>query len=230
MEYFKKIKLKQLKVFQTIDDRDRNSSVDIFRGIAILSVVFFHYSYLPYGYLGVDLFFVISGLLVGRVLIKSFSNNEKISFFKFILTRGFKIWPSYYFFIFSGALISYILYRDLNPKQVLLLNNLPKYLFFYLNYKGGSYYAHHMWSICVEEHFYILLPILFILIQRVTNNKKYLFISMGLMAIGGISSKIIGYCINFETYTATHNRIDQLALGVILSLLIFYNKDKVEKF
>ena len=60
----------QLKSHEVINAPGRNSSVDIFRSFAILSVVIYHYNrHLPYGYLGVDLFFVISGLLIGNILI-----------------------------------------------------------------------------------------------------------------------------------------------------------------
>ena len=56
----------RLKAFQTVNNKDRISSVDIFRSLAIISVVIFHFNHqLPFGFLGVDLFFLISGLLVG---------------------------------------------------------------------------------------------------------------------------------------------------------------------
>lgn len=70
-----------LRSFEVLRANTRIPSVDVFRAFAILPVVIYHFNKsLPYGYLGVDLFFVISGLLVGSILIKKFKRNEKISF------------------------------------------------------------------------------------------------------------------------------------------------------
>lgn len=63
----------KLKSFDTLKDTTRISSIDIFRSIAIITVIIYHFNHrLPYGYIGVDLFFVISGLLVGGLLTKQF--------------------------------------------------------------------------------------------------------------------------------------------------------------
>src|SRR5665647_1287214 len=64
---------KKLQLYRVLSSTDRISSLDIFRAVAIIAVVFYHFHHrLPYGMLGVDLFFVISGLLVGGLLTKEF--------------------------------------------------------------------------------------------------------------------------------------------------------------
>ena len=69
---------------------ERIESIDFFRGLAVLLVIFYHYkNMIPYGYLGVDLFFIISGYLVGGVLIQR-ALEDRLEFWKFILQRGFK--------------------------------------------------------------------------------------------------------------------------------------------
>ena len=223
-----------LKVFSVIDSSERKSSVDMFRAIAILGVVVCHFnSYLPYGFLGVDLFFVISGLLVGGILTKNFKENKPVIFWKFILQRGFKIWPSYYTFLIAGNLICYFLYRSINNSLVIPWWDMKRYLFFYQNYTGVPFHTDffHVWSLCVEEHFYILLPVLFIVVQHFFNDKSWLFTFTLLIIAAGITFKFLSYYYtgSKDTLYATHNRIDALAWGVLLNLIIVYNPELAKK-
>ncbi len=227
----------RLKVFESLTSPNRITSIDFFRGVAIISVVIFHFeSFMPLGYIGVDLFFVISGLLIGNLLTTEFKSGKKINFFRFILQRGLKIWPSYYFFFLVGWLIAFLLYHKTNPDQLIPLNDMKRYLLFYQNYIGLPFHFSfdHVWSLCVEEHFYILLPLLFIVIQFFfdpINGKKYLFISIGFAIVLGITFKYLSFYLTNgkDTYSATHNRIDALAWGVLLNLILKYKADWVNK-
>ncbi|HEY8937166.1 MAG TPA: acyltransferase [Cyclobacteriaceae bacterium] len=225
-------RVESLKSVQVLLSKDRNSSIDVFRAVAILSVVIFHFNYLPFGNLGVDLFFVISGLLIGGILVKNIQQERPVNFFKFFIMRGFKIWPSYYVFIFLGSLLSLLFYSSIAPDQTIPLWDIKRYLFFYQNYTGLPFHwsFDHVWSLCVEEHFYILLPIMFVIIQRFfLDKKKFLFISVYCIIGAGILFKFLAleYTRSKDTYSATHNRIDALAWGVLLSLIIAYYPDQL---
>ena len=138
---------------KVLSSSNRISSLDIWRGIAIISVVLYHFNEaLPYGSLGVDLFFVISGLLVGGLLTKPFLNGEKIEFFKFFLRRGFKIWPSYYTFLIVGTIIAILTYKSHNQNQIIPFTDFKRYFLFYQNYTGAPFHwsFDHVWSLCVE--------------------------------------------------------------------------------
>jgi peptidoglycan/LPS O-acetylase OafA/YrhL len=215
-----------LKSIKVLNSADRTSSVDVFRGIAILGVVLFHYpNTLPLGYLGVDLFFVISGLLVGGILVKAFDERKHIQYGQFVLRRGGKIWPSYYFFIIFATLLAHVLYEKTHPEQIIPFWDMKRYLFFYQNYTGVPFHwsFDHVWSICVEEHFYILIPLVFLGVQRFFHSEsKILFVFLLLAVVAGFVFKILmlKYSTGKDTYSATHNRIDALAYGVILSLII----------
>jgi peptidoglycan/LPS O-acetylase OafA/YrhL len=217
-----------LKSLETINNKNRISSLDIFRGVAIIIVVLFHFDYLNLGYLGVDLFFVISGLLVSRPLLNSLKNDEKISFWKFFLSRGFKIWPSFYFFIFLASVIAIFAFNPISPTKIIDLNYLPRYLFFYKNYSPPPHFwtFDHIWSLCVEEHFYILLPLIFIILDYLRLNKKNtIFFTIVLLVVFGIASKLVGYITKFAEYPSyTNNRIDALSLGVLISYIRIYNQ------
>jgi peptidoglycan/LPS O-acetylase OafA/YrhL len=225
----------KLKALETINSSDRISSVDIFRSIAIISVVIFHFNKtIPFGFLGVDLFFVVSGLLVGGLLTKEFRNGNKINFTKFVLQRGFKIWPSYYAFLLIGNLIAYFFYNSTRPDLIVPLWDIKRYLFFYQNYTGLPFHwsFDHVWSLCVEEHFYVLLPLLFIIVQYFIKKEqkiRSLFLFVILTIVAGILFKYFSFYFtnSKDTYSATHNRIDSLAWGVLLNLIITYYGDKI---
>ncbi len=189
---------------------------------------------MPYGYLGVELFFVISGLLVSGVLIKNFQRDQPVDYFRFILTRGFKIWPSYYTFLIVGLGLAWLLYRNTDPQQIIQIWDLKRYILFYLNYTGGNYHwsFDHVWSLCVEEHFYILLPILFIVLQRFFNTRKYLFLFVGLVIFFGIIFKPLGFYLTrgHDTVSMTQYRIDALGWGVMLNLLITFYPVLIKKY
>lgn len=219
--WLKSIKLRSMDVIQ---HSGRSQALDFYRGLAILAVVFFHFGpVLKYGYIGVDLFFVISGYLVGGILVEKYRKGS-IKFWKFFLKRGFKIWPSYYFFLFFGNAIAYYLYVDSNPDAYIPFNDLLRYLFFYRNYTGVPQHWNfdHVWSLCIEEHFYILFPIalmITLLMGRVSDKKIYVICALTI--ISGFVFKFLS--LNFtggqDTYSATHNRLDALAYGILLYMI-----------
>ncbi|OYU83734.1 MAG: hypothetical protein CFE24_10015 [Flavobacterium sp. BFFFF2] len=216
-----------LKSIQIINASNRVSSVDFFRGLAILAVVLYHYHYLlPFGNIGVDLFFVISGLLIGGLLTKDFNADNKISYFKFILQRGLKIWPSYYFFIIGGSVFAFFFLVNEQPLHLIPLNDIKRYLFFYQNYTGNTPHPafEHVWSLCVEEHFYLVLPIMFIAVKAIfpkNIQKTALYFLTIMVVLFGITAKYVSYTVfHLNTAVGTHNRIDALAWGVLLNFIL----------
>lgn len=220
---------------KVLSAKERITSIDIWRGAAIIVVVLFHFNHsIPYGYLGVDLFFVISGLLVGGLLTKDFLNGRKINVFRFFLRRGFKIWPSYYTFLIVGTILAYLTYNKENSSQIIPFSDAARYLLFYQNYTGGAFHwsFDHVWSLCVEEHFYILLPLMFIVLGWIKGNWKMLFVSLLMVIVMGFVFKVLVlyFTHSKDTYSATHNRIDALGWGVLLNLVILKFSSKLKRF
>ncbi len=217
-----------------VSKSQRIESIDFYRGIAVVSVLFFHYNgLLPYGYLGVDLFFVISGYLVGGILIKDYLKGN-ISILNFVLKRSFKILPSYYFFIIFGNIVAFIVYKNTNIDGYIPFKYLLRYLLFFRNYKGDPHYWNfdHVWSLCIEEHFYLATPlILFFLLKIFGVNNKMLFLLIIIMIISGFMFKNVSFFLtnSKETYHATHNRIDALGYGMLLNILPINSKFKNNK-
>jgi peptidoglycan/LPS O-acetylase OafA/YrhL len=219
-----------LKSSQVLQSNKRIASVDVFRSVAILSVVFYHFNgFLPYGYFGVDLFFVISGLLVGGIVINQFKGPNGINFWKFIFQRGFKIWPSYYWFLLFGSIVAILFYSNLDRYFIINPNfkDISRYIFFYQNYTGGPAHIPFdvVWSLCIEEHFYLLLPLALIITAKIFSNRlQYLFLTVGCMILAGIVFKILSLFLtkSGDTYMGTHNKLDALGWGVLLAVFINY--------
>ena len=143
----------------------RSPQLDLLRGVAVLMVMFCHYPYFHFfriGWAGVDLFFVLSGFLISGLLFTDWKRNGHISLKWFFVRRGFKIYPAFYFFLFTTA-------------PVLLVTDQPfrrlgAELFFVQDYFPKIW--GHTWSLAVEEQFYILLPLLLLLISRLHNPER----------------------------------------------------------
>ena len=146
------------------------AALDALRATAILMVITGHFAViggqvfvhraavfrtLPFwfGWTGVDLFFVLSGLLIGRQLWRELGRNGTIDVRVFVLRRGFRIWPLY----FTAALLSPILTATWSYRWGDWV--------FLSNYVGGR--IEGGWSLSTEEHFYIIAPILLLIGGRV---------------------------------------------------------------
>ena len=150
--------------------------IDGLRALAVISVLFFHFfpSKLPGGYVGVDIFFVISGYLITSIIIKGISEST-FNFWEFCLRRVRRIFPVLILVICVSGILGY---------QLLLPNDFTSFyreiiagsLFFY-NFsmaKATGYFDGlaeekpllHLWSLGIEEQFYIVWPLLLILFYR----------------------------------------------------------------
>ena len=217
----------KLHAIQAIHAPGRNQGVDVLRAVAILAVILFHFDgWLPYGFLGVDLFFVISGFLVGGILIKQYQKNVPVKFGAFVMMRAFKILPSYLIFLLAGTFIAILLYYQLDPVQIIPLQEFPKYLLFYKNFAFEPVHPafDQVWSLCVEEHFYIMLPVAFIVLQRIKATPRKIMLLLLAVIATGILLKIASlyFTRSGDTTFKTHTRIDALSWGVLLAVFTAY--------
>lgn len=218
--------------------KGRNVGLDYIRTFAILFVLISHarhlFTYIDSvnwwllslgGYLGVELFFVLSGFLIGRILIEKvlLEDNRLLAFKSFMIRRWFRTLPLYYL-----ILLVYVVVASLE-QQTLFFS--WSHLVFLQNFssEGLKFFA-VSWSLSVEEWFYLCIPlILFIGIRLFGKNKaNSIFISIVFVLVSVILLKFFLVSINLEwTWTDVRKNIflraDSLLIGVLMAYIQYYH-------
>ena len=202
------------------------------RALAVLPVIFFHagFNFFSGGFIGVDVFFVISGYLITTIIMKELNNNT-FSLKVFYERRARRILPALIFVILISSIISFIF---------LAQNELASYfksviatLLFFSNiyfYKNTPYFQSeadlepllHTWSLSIEEQFYIIFPIALLLFHKFF--KKYIFL---ILIFGFVGSLFVCQFLALKTahtlnFYFTFSRAWELALGAICAYVIIY--------
>jgi peptidoglycan/LPS O-acetylase OafA/YrhL len=209
----------------------RVKTLDFLRGIAVILVLFRHHTISPFlhkiGWIGVDLFFVLSGFLVSNLLFKEYVDTGKVNIRRFFIRRGLKIYPLFYFFILLTVATNLILSKLNIHKDNILLTEIVNEIFFLQNYLDGIW--SHTWSLAVEEHFYILLAVyVFVIVKckwisRTAN--IVCFIVCLLIVVFTLRWHYVALHPIEHQLGFTHLRIDSLFFGVLLSYLYVFQKE-----
>ncbi len=203
----------------------RSVALDLLRTIALLLVIGRHLiprikeagqnSFLTtwhdIGWIGVDLFFVLSGFLIGGLLFNESRKTGTINIGRFLFRRGLKIYPVY--FVLLGYTLVKTAISGWAPFVDLVSNAWPCFILVQ-NY-GGTYPWGHTWSLAVEEHFYLLLPFLIVFLARRQALRRVPVIAgtVALICLG-LRLAFYGQAEDGEIYTQTHFRLDALMIGV----------------
>lgn len=171
-----------------------------------------------FGWMGVDLFFVLSGFLIGQQVLKPCLSGQRLSLKEFYLRRAYRILPAY-----VAVLALYFLVPAWREYPV--ISPLWKFLTFTMNI-GFSFDKRafsHAWSLCVEEYFYLLLPLLVLLLMRKAAMWKTVTVLVGVV-VGGIALR--GYLVHrfpddiwLQIYYPTYTRLDGLVMGVAMAVV-----------
>lgn len=206
--------------------RPRNQSLDVLRALAVFLTMGIHFPVFATlhraGWIGVDLFFVLSGYLISGLLFQEFHDTGGIRIGRFILRRGFKIWPPFYALIL-GTMALLMVVRVKFSIVAIALNAFFLQNYFYFDPRFKNLLLYHTWSLAVEEHFYLALPLLLagmILLAKFTRS------SQPFRWIPGISAGVLVLCTILRRYdvfhapfAATHLNMDFLFAGVALGYL-----------
>lgn len=203
-------------------------SLDVLRVLAVVLVFGAHISPTPApinpllntfttiwkrgGYVGVDIFFVLSGFLVSGLLFREYQRDHQVDIRSFLGRRGLKLYPSLWFLTIAGVVIRY----PVEPYRIV------GELLFLQNYLGAIWV--HTWSLAVEEHFYLLLATTVALSLRWTsrqNTFQWIPLSFGLLSLFCMGVRIwLGLTIEYDRdvhIIPTHVRLDALMFGACIA-------------
>ncbi|QHV99342.1 acyltransferase family protein [Spirosoma endbachense] len=213
--------------------------LDHLRAVAIGFVFLYHYfilsngqpGWLPevarFGWTGVDLFFVLSGFLIASQLFEAIKQRRKISFRAFFLKRFFRIIPAYLATVGLYFCVPFFREKEALPPIWKFLSFTQN---FDLDLKHYGTFS-HAWSLCVEEHFYLFLPVTLVVYQSLNrfNRAGWLLLVLFLLSFGArlYSFKVmyapyIGHENSWlywykYVYYPTYNRLDGLLIGVAIA-------------
>src|SRR5213592_452387 len=214
-------------------DRERQPGLDLLRALAIIVVVIYHAALfgfkLPgrvdrFGWIGVDLFFVLSGYLIGGQLLAPLARDQRMNLGRFFARRALRIMPAYFVVLAIYFLLpSWREYSEMSQplwKFLLSIQNIALH--------GGTAFS-HAWSLAVEDQFYLALPFLLLFLYRRPSSAV---IVPCLLVVGGIALRAflaaqnpsIDGGVSFRGFQAwiyypTWTRLDPLVFGVALAAI-----------
>ena len=220
----------------------RMPGLDLLRAIAVVWTMLFHsflvgglgkdWSWLSrYGWMGVDMFFVLSGFLIGAQVLKPLAKGDRFSFRDFYTRRAFRILPAFF-----AVLALYLLWPGF--REAPGMEPWWKFAGFFMNlsidYTNRAAFS-HAWSLCVEEHFYLLFPLLALALLRRPSANVFVAVCVFIVVLG-IALRT-GTWLHFNAldpdrnwfveniYYPTWNRLDGLLAGVVLAVWKTYRAD-----
>ena len=204
------------------------AEIDGLRALAVIPVILYHadFDIFQGGFVGVDIFFVISGYLITSIIIRDIENNH-FSLINFYERRARRILPSLFFIVFLTVIFSCLYLPPHALKDVgqsvfsvsLFISNI----FFYFE---TDYFANtakmapllHTWSLGVEEQFYILFPILLLFIKKLKKLFQIFLIFFLLICSLYISESLLKNDQEYSFFIVI-SRFWELAIGSLLAMI-----------
>jgi peptidoglycan/LPS O-acetylase OafA/YrhL len=213
-----------------------NPALDGLRGVAIVLVVMFHIwpEFFSFGYMGVDLFFVLSGFLITKIIYTKLENNT-FSFKEFYRNRVRRIFPAMIVVLLVAFFVGYLFMFPSELKS--LGQHMKTSVLFWQNFRLMEEVGYwdkaaelkpllHFWSLSIEEQFYIFWPIILVLIYRFRFN---FLISIGVLFV---LLTVLSQVLDINKFYHSFARFWELAFGSFLFVLSqkFDYKYHVNKF
>ena len=216
-------------------DRRYRAEIDGLRALAVLLVIGYHYfpRYMPGGYIGVDIFFVISGYLIGSIVFQS-SKNGQFSLLSFYSRRIMRLAPSLLLLLLCSYIVGYLFlfsveFSELKNSIIATLSFVQN---FYLYLEQGNYFQKdavlspllHIWSLSIEQQFYILFPLIVLFCRKIKQNPLIVFFVLVLLSMA--ANIYLALYNPAASYYLPHARFWELAAGSCLGIHVSVNRQK----
>lgn len=199
--------------------------LDGLRGIAVLLVIIFHSApdILPGGYLGVDMFFVLSGYLITRILVSEHTATGRISMKEFYKRRALRLFPAFYSML---IILSFLALFRTDP--IFHLKAIAISGSYLMNWARAfetrfEVYLGHTWSLSIEEQFYIIYPVILLFLLNTINRQniwKWILSLLVIVFVWRMYLITSGANLN-RTYNGFDTRADSLLFGCLISIIKF---------
>ncbi len=218
--------------------KNRINSFDGLRGIAILLVVIYHSQntikfdsdiwnilsiFIANSSLGVRIFFVLSGYLITRILLKEINETGVINLKRFHVRRAIRLFPNLYCFVGVVFLINVIANLNITPQDFISASTFTWNYFGVFaaiaNEKlGGTWFFGHLWTLALEEQFYLLWP-LFLLFLNKKYLRKFSLCLVLSMPIVRVASYFLFPVTRGYLNMMLHTSIDSIMAGCFMAIL-----------
>ena len=206
------------------------AALDGLRGVAILAVMFFHATLdqgprPSGGFLGVDLFFVLSGFLITALLLQEWERTGGVALGAFYARRALRLLPALFGVIAVVLLAPGLFYQSARPWRDAALAALHT-TNWVMAYGGSIGFFDHTWSLTIEEQFYLLWPPLLVLLLSLGARRRYV---LGLVGLGILTATWLrfdwweGPQSVRRLYYGLDTRFDGLLIGCLLALAVCWN-------
>ena len=205
--------------------------LDGMRGLAVLAVIMFH-ARVPWfrgGFIGVDIFFVLSGFLITSLLVQEYNSRQHIDLKNFYMRRVLRLGPALVAFLAIFVSIS-LLMLDAEKARSNIIDTLIT-LFYFTNW-SWAFQIHpsqplgHTWSLSIEEQFYIIWPTLLITFLRFTRSRINVIFAVVLLLLSSWLTRIClaaGGASVDRLYDGLDTRGDELLIGCLLGIILSSN-------
>ena len=210
------------------------TSLDGIRAVAVMAVLFYHASS-PWalgGFLGVETFFVLSGFLITSLLLAEWQSTSRIDLQHFWLRRARRLLPAVWFVLVVLPVLAALLARDALPR---LHEDIPAALLYITNWVyivrevpyfeafGRAPLLQQLWSLAVEEQFYLLWPLILLLLLRISKNNhfKLVLVTGILVALSSLWMAVLHSpdVDPLRVYYGTDTRAAGFLVGALLSMV-----------
>jgi peptidoglycan/LPS O-acetylase OafA/YrhL len=199
------------------------------RALAAILVLIFHAKLLSGGFIGVDIFYVISGFLITGLLLKELNTTGRISLKDFYLRRGKRLLPASFLVLFVTAIFAWLILPPISRGSIgrdLIATTLyiSNYLFAwwendYQNLNATPSPFIHYWSLAVEEQFYIFWPLLLIALAKLKNARKFV-VAFSLVTITSFALGVwLTIVAPIWAFYSLPTRAWELSVGALIALL-----------